>query len=944
MYKAFELTNGIKVLVISDSNTDKSSATVDVRVGSYWDVIQGEAHFLEHMLFMGTEKYPDENEYSRYLHAHGGYSNAYTDKENTNFHFEVSTDHFEGALDRLSQFFVSPLLKEDSVDRERQAVNSEHSMHLQSDMWRQHQLVKEVADPQHPYSRFHTGNAETLNIDGIRDKLWDFYKQHYSANRMALVVLGKETVDVLQTWVETYFSSVPNLDLDKVEFPGNPFASRLPKRFLVFPVEPHITVDLMFPIREVETLYRSKPLNYLSHLLGHESAGSILAWLKQHQWAHELSAGQAASCSDWSGFTVQVTLTELGFENLDRVVQVVFAYLNMLRQLGPQKWVHDETATVADCSFRFISRREPMDYTSGLARNLHDYPANLVLSGAYKIYDYEPGAITEILECLTPSNLLMTVSNPAFEGQTKTTEKWYGTNYSLEDIEPETLEQWSAASIDDDWLQTPGLSLPERNDMIATDFSLKKVESVPNDEPTLLRDTPTCRLWFKPDNVFDMPKVNWLGQFRTVVAYESPKATVMTSLWQLVVLELANEYLYLASMAGLNGNVQASQTGFELQVSGYNHKIHRLLERMVETIRSVPEQLTQDVFDRLHDKHDKRLQHFLVAQPYHHAMYGSDVLLVATKWTVEQKMEALKQIRMEDLVEFSRTLVQSFQLEALVHGNVLPDEANQLVDIVLNSFNPSPPAELPVKQVVALEPGPEYIYRFDEFNPQNTNSCVSNIYLVGPTDLKTNSVVALVSHLMQEPAFQDLRTEQQLGYTVFTSVHTAGDHVKGIFVLVQSDSHDPNDLNERMEAFVNKFYDETLSNMSDEDFDMQVQAVSSRFREKNKNLTEESVKHWLAITRQDYLFKRHAQIADLVETLSKDEVLNFYKTYVMKGDKRVKVSVQTVATNHKDGMPEAVKEGVVLVTSDVAEFKCTKSCYPGLAVVDVSKWQIENYT
>ena len=62
--------------------------------------IPGLAHFLEHMLFMGTTKYPKEDEYESYLSKHGGSSNAYTSMENTNYFFDVSVDHFEGALDR----------------------------------------------------------------------------------------------------------------------------------------------------------------------------------------------------------------------------------------------------------------------------------------------------------------------------------------------------------------------------------------------------------------------------------------------------------------------------------------------------------------------------------------------------------------------------------------------------------------------------------------------------------------------------------------------------------------------------------------------------------------------------------------------------------------------------------------------------------------------------
>ena len=92
---------------------------------------QGLAHFLEHMLFMGTEKYPEENQYSAFLSAHGGYSNAYTAQENTVYYFDVNTAHFEEALDLFASFFTCPLFTEGSTGREINAVDSENSKNLQ---------------------------------------------------------------------------------------------------------------------------------------------------------------------------------------------------------------------------------------------------------------------------------------------------------------------------------------------------------------------------------------------------------------------------------------------------------------------------------------------------------------------------------------------------------------------------------------------------------------------------------------------------------------------------------------------------------------------------------------------------------------------------------------------------------------------------------------------
>uniref|UniRef100_A0A914S5H5 Peptidase M16 N-terminal domain-containing protein n=1 Tax=Parascaris equorum TaxID=6256 RepID=A0A914S5H5_PAREQ len=103
------------------------------------------------MLFLGTNKYPSENEYSRYISSHGGITNAFTGSDHTNYHFDIAPDHlavslfplcFIGALDRFVQFFLCPQFTESATEREVCAVDSENSNNLQNDQWRMIQLER----------------------------------------------------------------------------------------------------------------------------------------------------------------------------------------------------------------------------------------------------------------------------------------------------------------------------------------------------------------------------------------------------------------------------------------------------------------------------------------------------------------------------------------------------------------------------------------------------------------------------------------------------------------------------------------------------------------------------------------------------------------------------------------------------------------------------------
>jgi insulysin len=142
-YRTITLKNELKVLLIHDPEADKSAASLDVNVGAALDTppFYGTAHFLEHMLFLGSKKYPKEEEYKSYVKAKGGRTNAYTNITSTNYHFDCSNEGLEGALDRFAQFFISPLLDESQAEREMNAVDSEFNTGLQEDGRRFYKLL-----------------------------------------------------------------------------------------------------------------------------------------------------------------------------------------------------------------------------------------------------------------------------------------------------------------------------------------------------------------------------------------------------------------------------------------------------------------------------------------------------------------------------------------------------------------------------------------------------------------------------------------------------------------------------------------------------------------------------------------------------------------------------------------------------------------------------------
>lgn len=237
--------------------------------------------------------------------------------------------------------------------------------------------------------------------------------------------------------------------------------------------------------------------------------------------------------------------------------------------------------------------------------------------------------------------------------------------------------------------------------------------------------------------------------------------SVLGSMWVEVMQEHCKDFSYFASMAGLYLDFQNTRSGIEIHLSGYNHKIENLLQRVTQASVTMPEALTDEIFARIIDKMRNQFSMFLVGQPYQHAIYAADLCLEDLKWEMKDRISCLDDINLNDLKHFSKTLLSRFRTEILVHGNVSGGEAMKLSQMILDVWEAKPPYHLPVLRVAHLES--DCVYRFRGWNEEDSNSCVLNLFQIGPVDYRTNAALSVLQHLVREPAFNQLRTEEQLG-------------------------------------------------------------------------------------------------------------------------------------------------------------------------------------
>ncbi|XP_074028660.1 nardilysin isoform X2 [Leptinotarsa decemlineata] len=737
-----------------NSELKMAAAGLCIGVGSYSDPIEvpGMAHFLEHMVFMGSEKFPAENDFDSFIKKGGGSDNASTDTESTCFYFECLEKHLFEALDKFAQFFISPLMKKSAMTRERESIESEFQMALPSDYSRKEQLLCSFAKPGTPASYFSWGNLKTLKDNISDEKLYEgvheFRKRHYSAHRMTLAIQARLPTETLQSYVLKCFSKVPSNDLPPSDFSSiaaGIFDTPMFKRmYYVKPMKDVCQVDLTWSLPPLQHEYKSKPAYYVSFLMGDEGKGSLLAYLKKRMWAITTSVGNGESGSeDNSLFTllnVSVVLTDEGLRHLNEVIEVVFSYINLLKQLGPQERIYNEVKSIADTSFRFATEETAVDTVEDLCESMQIYPPEDYIAGSEIYYDYNPEAIKMVLEHLQPSKMNVMVLSKNLPNGLKfdKIEQWFGTEYTDMEIPKDLISKWENVP------PHPELDVPPPNPYLTSDFTiLPEIQNHP-DYPQKIKSDSLYELWYRKDQKFNLPIAYYYFYLISPKSVKSAeKATLTEMLMNLLEFSIAEE-VYPATNAELSHHLSFYERGVLIKVDGFNEKLPVLIEVIAKYIVTLGDHITEKLFDAVKDKQLKGYYNRLLKP----ATFAKDVrmkLLLNNHWKLSEKYIALSKLRYEDVKNFVSDYSNSLYVKALVQGNVSKKVASQTVKKFVETIKSSsfPDTEYPRFRVAQIPLG-EKCCRVEGFNSDDSNSIVVNYYQSAPFSIRASVIIDLI--------------------------------------------------------------------------------------------------------------------------------------------------------------------------------------------------------
>ncbi|WP_414636867.1 pitrilysin [Acerihabitans sp.] len=872
-YQAVRLANGMTVLLVSDKQAVKSLSAIAVPVGSLEnpDNQLGLAHYLEHMILMGSKKYPQPENLSEFLKKHGGDHNASTASYRTAFYLEVENNALEPAIDRLADAIAEPLLDPGNADKERHAVNAELTMARANDGLRMAQIRAETMNPAHPGSRFSGGNLDTLRDkpgSNLHQALKAFYHRYYSANLMVAVIYGNQPLPELARIAAATYGRVADrhATVPRITVPA---VTKKQTGVLIHyqPVQPQKMLRIEFPIANNSLAFRSKSDTYISYLIGNRSPNTLADWLQKQGLADAIDAG-ADPMVDRNGgvFAIATSLSDKGLRQRDEVVAAIFSYLKTLRERGIQRQYFDEIAHVLDQDFRYPVITRNMDYIEWLVDSMLRVPVRHVLDASYVADRYDPKAIAARLDSMTPDNARIWFISPD-EPHNKSA-YFVNAPYQVNKIPAERLSLWRQTQ------PHIRLSLPTLNPYIASDFSLIKTTAAPV-YPQLLIDEPGLRLRYMPSRYFaDEPRADITLNFRNPAIMATARNQVLYSLNDYIASQDLAELSNQAYVGGISFSTYEND-GLTIKASGYTQRLSQLVLSLVERYATYTP--TVDQLLQAKSWYREQLDGTEKEKPYAQAMIPAKVLSALPYVERDERRALIDGMTVRDLEDYRETLFKPTALDMLVVGNMTPQQATDLSAQLKKQIGWTGTQWRRADKVSIVRPQLAVIQK----RGGSSDAALSAVYVPAGYDRVQGMANSyMIAQIVESWFYQRLRTQEQLGYAIFMVPVFVGDQ-GGIGFVLQSGTHQPAYLFQRYQAFFPEA-EQRLRAMAPEDFEQYKQGIISQLLQQPQTLAEEVGQYTDDIERDNPSFDTRAKVVAALRQLTLAQLADFFHQAVIE--------------------------------------------------------------
>ncbi|AAX51087.1 insulinase family protein [Chlamydia trachomatis] len=806
--------NGLSIMIVSSPHAAESGAALVVKTGNNADPVEfpGLAHFTEHCVFLGNEKYPEPSGFPAFLSTHGGIYNAFTYPDKTCFLFSVNNADLDNALDQFVHLFIQPLFRQEDLNKEVHAVEQEFAMHPTKDSRRMHRIQQLIAPKNHPLKRFGCGNLSTLNSVTTQD-MQTWFATHYSPENMAAIVYTTAPLDTAVPYIASLFSEIP---ISAQYTPQKPFpktqdTTALNKLFINKAVEPSPQLAIYWHFYDAPQSLQGWAQSLIS-ILSSEKENSLVALLKKEQLITEMEAELYSTSHNTQDFEILYKLTNKGEREYQRVLQLTFAFLDYVRHERLPAYSLPEIQKINSLEYTYSTQTELFSTLSRMVPNftsepLATYPYRSLVYPEYSQEDEQTFA-TFLADPQQARYILSATLPSSWENADEFYDPIFDDTFYEKPLDFTPIQDSSSL----------GFAFPNPNKFIPQTVQLlsqKKQHEGFAFSPQLTYDQNAITLYTCEDSFYTIPKMAMELRIRSPqIQRTDARSLVLRDLYSL----LANETLIKryddALKAGMTFAVSPGATGVDLSLLGYTETSPVLINALLSSLRDLP--VEESLFLYYKDQLSEQYQKNLIACPMRAGLNKLYSQILVDTVSLEDKLNTLNTLSYEEFANFTNKLLQELAVESLALGTLSTQDLSNLLSTLSNFAEASSPYAAPSyypqrKPLSSTKLSFQY--------PLSGNGMLLLEQNEDPHQYKDSVATSMLLSWIHNLYFSDLRTEQQLGYMVGSKYLEFAETPCGLF-YIRSNNYSPEELVHRTQLFIQKIAtDPESAGLSEEIFE-----------------------------------------------------------------------------------------------------------------------------
>lgn len=871
-YRVINFDNGLELVLIHDKEAKITSVSYGVGVGS-WDEPEdqlGIAHFLEHMLYLKSEKYPNPGEFSEFVQSNGGQANAFTTPIHTVYYFSIADHAFKEALDRVVASITEPQLDIAYVSKEINAVDSEWRLRKDQDGFAVQQAFRTIINKKHPASRFNIGNKDTLSAydpETLVTNLEKFHSTYYTANNSKVAIYSALPLDDLEAASVPLLQDIKSKNVMRPKIKVPRFGKdAIGKRIILKAKNSSNVVAYIFPFQEKNAYWKEKPGHVFSKVVGGMHEGSLFSRLREEGLIHQIHLNVSRDYHDNAGsVTFSVEYTEKGRSKEADVLAAIFAYV---KEAEKSFITPDYLAFVKERLELEIDDAEPYEglaLTNNFVRRDPNIPMTHFFDSNYILSGYSKSGMERVFDAVRPDNIIILDRSPkaeVTEEMAYTSEKM-----GIEDADVASLVKTSKRTFD--------FKAPERVTISKNETEYEQTLTAPK----LLVDKPGLQARLMHSQKFK----NHEGLLKLVLRSSLTSKRVEEFVHSHVLHNLMHkENRLLAEQVGnkYDVNFHDSNNIFaesNISLSGPTENHLEVLEGILRTYRAVD--ITQEKIDIETKPYIESMEGMSKAGPLHQMYFKrADMLnLYPNAFSAQERIQGLKSITVESLKNFRDAYLKAAFIDIYAFGNYKQDQilkAAALAEQYLGERK---------GEFVRLAKGDEYDFSKTKFQDITFDIDVSGVgfaleYVSPVKSLEMYYQANMLATLMHPKYFDALRTEKKLAYSLGVYATAYDDH-PGITLYIHSNVADFDVISESIEAFITAFSKE-ITTLSDEDIQSLKTVLKENLLKEPGNVYEEAGEYLNEWSLRPEQYKSKEKHIAAIDSVNAEQIKRLFKDLI----------------------------------------------------------------